>query len=71
MSFHTVSMGTGMGKARRERYEIELVRPEGVGKLEMRDYIREAVASWRGQYMPDDPRFDIGSDPIRVRSKKK
>lgn len=39
MNFRTVSMGTGMGKARRERYEIELVRPEGVGKLEMREAI--------------------------------
>lgn len=54
---------------RRERYIVELIRPEGVSVAEMKEYIDNAVSSWCGQFEPPNednnytgnPLFDLSS----------
>lgn len=52
----------------RELYVVQLVRPDGVGRKEMAGYIEEAVSSWKGQYHPDNPLFDIDEDAVKVKT---
>lgn len=49
----------------REKYVVTVTRPAGVSITEMRNYIREAVDMWGGQFHPDDPMF-YGQAPVTV-----
>lgn len=54
----------------REVYLVSVVRPEGVTKAEMAEYIKDAVETWGGGYSPDDPLFNVGDYHVAVRSTK-
>lgn len=42
----------------KEKYEIDINRPYGVSVAEMKDYLKDAIDSWGGQFHFDDPLFD-------------
>jgi hypothetical protein len=44
----------------RETYAVELNRPDDVERVDVVDYIKEAVDSWRGGLAPDHPCFNLG-----------
>lgn len=52
---------------KREVYQISLTRPHGVGVTEMKNYIENAISSWSRGGDPDDPKWDIGFFPIKVK----
>lgn len=41
----------------REIYELEIERPLGISVNEMRDYIKDAVSCWKGQFHPNHRMF--------------
>lgn len=43
----------------KETYTIKVTRPPGVSVQDMKDYLKEAAGGWKGQFSPEDPRFDI------------
>ena len=48
------------------RFVLELTPPPGVTASDMRQYVEEAVQVWKGQYHPDDPRFGLDGDSVKV-----
>lgn len=56
---------------KKERYIVELIRPEGVSKLEMKEYIEEAVAAWKGQLYSEDPMFYLDWETVKCLSFRK
>jgi hypothetical protein len=53
-------------------FKVSINLPEGVNLQDMREYIEEAVGSWRGQCHFDDPWFKINRDnSLRVVRYKK
>lgn len=52
---------------RREEFVVSVVRPEGVTKSEMKEYIREAVKMWSKGTNPEFAMFEIGDKPVRVK----
>ena len=46
---------------------VELDNP-GVSEQEMREYIDEAVSTWKGQEHPDAPIRDLDVNSVRVRN---
>ena len=47
-----------------EQYIVTIDRPDGVSKTRMRDYIREAVRCWSGQFEPPHEENDYTGDPL-------
>lgn len=39
----------------KERYIIEVDRPEGMTRADMKEYIADAVGGWKGGYEADHP----------------
>lgn len=57
-----------------QRFIVRVPIVEGVSNTRMRDYIRDAVSSWSGQFDPnDDPLFDAFrcQNPVTVKRLKK
>lgn len=52
----------------REQYIVELERPAGVTKTQMKAYIEAAIGSWAGGGDPDNPLADIVGSVIQVRA---
>lgn len=48
-------------------FRVRLKVPEGATVDDVRDYIEDAVACWKGSRCPDDPIFDLDGDSVRVR----
>lgn len=64
-----------MFKPDRKLFAVGIDIPKGVTLTEMRDYIRDAVASWKGQLEPPraygdntprDPLFQLDGDSVTV-----
>ncbi len=53
----------------RYEFSIKIEAPEGVGKEEMKEYIKDAVGSWCKGMNPEHPIFDIDRDTITVKSR--
>lgn len=52
----------------RRMFIVQVEMPEGCTVDDMRAYIWDAVATWRGQLHPDEPLFDLDGDSVRVLS---
>ena len=52
----------------RRMFMVQVEMPEGATVEDMRAYIWDAVATWKGQLHPDEPIFDLDSDKVRVLS---
>lgn len=52
-------------------YVVTLMRPEDVSDAEMKEYIWNAVGTWKGSYNPDDPLFDLDGDTVSVKQYRK
>jgi hypothetical protein len=50
----------------RKDYRISIVVPKSVEDYEIRSYIEEAVASWKGSMDPDDAITHIDENSVRV-----
>lgn len=48
----------------KERYVIEVERPAGVTKAQMKHYIKTAVWNWSGGGDPEDPLFYIAEPKV-------
>lgn len=53
---------------KRESYIVTLVRPKGVTKKEMRQYIEDAVSCWKGGSDPDGALYELDGMSVKVRS---
>lgn len=53
-------------KNNRRSYRVTLDVPDGVNDTEMKAYIEEAVAVWKGQKHPEDPLFDLDGKSVKV-----
>lgn len=58
----------------RQVFKVTLTMPDGVSLREMREYIRDAVAGWKGQFnngLNDrsavDPLFLLDGDSVKVK----
>lgn len=54
----------------KEKYIIEIERPKNVSKTQMKEYIKDAVGNWNGQFDIEDERSEINHETIKVRSFK-
>lgn len=51
---------------KRLHFKVSVDLPEGCTVTEVKDYIEESVATWRGCKDPDSAIFDLNSDTVRV-----
>ncbi len=51
----------------KEQYIITVERPRDVSVNEMKEYIKEAVQRWSGQYHPQDPLFKFSDNVHSVK----
>jgi len=49
-----------------KKYIVTIELPDTMGIADMARYIREAVKSDRGNYYPDDPRYDVDESTVTV-----
>lgn len=47
-------------------FKVVLVPPPGAEAADLRAYVEDAVATWRGSYRPEDPIFDLDGDTVRA-----
>ena len=52
------------GKTR--AFKVVVPNIPGVSEADWREYIADAVGSWKGQFHQDDPLFDLDGDYVRV-----
>lgn len=45
---------------------VQVEMPRDVTVSEMRDYIEEAVSTWKGSLHPDEPLFDLKREMVKV-----
>jgi hypothetical protein len=48
-------------------FVVTLIPPPGATAPDIREYIRESVASNKGQYRPEDPIFELDPRSVVVR----
>ena len=46
--------------------KITLERPPGVYMEDLKRYIEDAVASWKGQFHPEEPLRHLNGDSVKV-----
>ncbi len=51
----------------KEQYIITVERPRDVPVNNMKEYIRQAVSCWSGQYHPDHPLFGFGDKVLTIK----
>lgn len=47
-------------------FKVILVPPTGAEIADLRAYVEDAVATWRGSYPPKNPLFDLDGDTVRA-----
>ena len=52
--------------ARRREFRVSVVVPEDVTDEDMKEYIAEAVGTWKGQMHPDEPLYELDYKTIKV-----
>ena len=45
---------------------VRLVPPSGAEAADLRAYVEDAVATWKGSYNPENPIFDLDPDTVRA-----
>lgn len=45
---------------------ITLIDPQSLTSNDVREYVRDALGSWGGQYRPDDPLFPTNISRVAV-----
>ena len=50
------------------QFLVTVVIPDGASIPSVKDYIINAIDSYSGGLRPEDPLFDIGDTPTRIRS---
>jgi hypothetical protein len=45
---------------------VRLIPPPGTHPSDLREYVEDAVATWKGSYRPEDPIFGLDGDTVRV-----
>jgi len=55
----------------KKRYVIEINQPAEVSNEEMKQYICDAVQSWKGCYHPDEELFNANFDKMKVTHQRK
>lgn len=56
-----------MTKKKATEFKVSIIIPDGMTVADMREYIDNAVSSWRGHYEPvTDPRGNIDVDTVKV-----
>lgn len=48
------------------KFRVEVPALDDVSAADWRDYIRNAVGSWKGQFHPENPLFDLDRDDVHV-----
>jgi hypothetical protein len=49
-----------------KEFKVIIAVPDGMDTTDTRDYIHEAISFMPGGYHPDDPRFSIDRNSIKV-----
>lgn len=69
-----------MRRRKRVEFLVSFVRPPKAKDVDMREYILDAVATWRGSLRPPgtygefdegDPMFDLDGDTVKVKKPRK
>lgn len=52
-----------------KQFLVEVPHIKGVSEADWKEYIRDAVGGWKGQFRPDEPLFDLDRDQVVVKRK--
>jgi len=47
-------------------FKVTIELPDDMYVSDMREYIKDALQGWKGQFHPDDPAFSIDRDSVKV-----